>query len=586
MGTLEHLIEAAANARRSTSASSEKLVSQLREIIARRRGNQLRVAVLGQFKRGKSTLINALLGLPLLLTGILPVTAIPTVIRFGSRLRLEVRFKDDRQPIVEHDGRRLKDCLTRYVSEAGNPNNELLVADVTVEAPVEFLASGIVLVDTPGVGSIFVHNTEAARAALKEADVAIFVTSPEPPFTEVEQSFLAEIRQIAPKLFFVLNKFDTLAIEDQTAALRFLTTSIERAMPGAGEIRIFPASARNAISAGLAGDAKGCADSGLTAMRDALASELASEKEVIADEAVRRRGVSVIENMIFEAEMELRALQLPLDELTNKLTTFSLAIEGFRKEAVSIGDQAEADQKGLIRQLEAYSERLWRVAKRDYQEVLRRLLERHCEDVSVLRDEIGKVIATRFEAESKRLTEAYRLALHERMNGLQRRAFELSREVRVGAAMLMEVAVIDPVRDDGIEMKRETYWVAPEERPSLGTFAAGGLHRFLPPALRRRLAHHRLAEEVERAVLRNVSALEWALRQNIQDAYRAFQFDLREQLEQAMTSTQAVMTVARERRRENAASSSGHVDALAASIRKLKASLARLAQSHPDHAGD
>ena len=74
------------------------------------------------------------------------------------------------------------DVRIRYdVTERGNPDNALGVASAVVSYPSEDLRDGVFLVDTPGVGSVYQRNTEAARAFLSEFDAAVFLTSADLP---------------------------------------------------------------------------------------------------------------------------------------------------------------------------------------------------------------------------------------------------------------------------------------------------------------------------------------------------------------------------------------------------------------------
>jgi ribosome biogenesis GTPase A len=120
--------------------------------------------VLGQFKRGKSTLLNALLGAPVLPTGVTPVTAIPTFIKAGPKAAARITFQDGKEPLLTSVEGEIPGILERYISEVKNPHNRLNVESAEIEVRSEFLDHGIVLIDTPGVGSTFVHNTRAAEA--------------------------------------------------------------------------------------------------------------------------------------------------------------------------------------------------------------------------------------------------------------------------------------------------------------------------------------------------------------------------------------------------------------------------------------
>jgi hypothetical protein len=155
------------------SEAQAEILARLSALRSRFDEGLLRVAVLGQFKRGKSTLLNALLGAPLLPTGVTPVTALATFISAGDSTRLRIAFRGGKEPIVTDVAPEIPAVLERYVSESRNPHNRLGVESVAVEVRSDFLDEGIVLIDTPGVGSTFLHNTRAAEAVLAECDAAL-----------------------------------------------------------------------------------------------------------------------------------------------------------------------------------------------------------------------------------------------------------------------------------------------------------------------------------------------------------------------------------------------------------------------------
>ena len=76
--------------------------------------------------------------------------------------------------------------LAGFVTEKGNPKNKLGVAEVQVDLPAPILTGGVVLIDTPGIGSTYRHNTSATLNFLKQCDAALFLVSADPPITEVE----------------------------------------------------------------------------------------------------------------------------------------------------------------------------------------------------------------------------------------------------------------------------------------------------------------------------------------------------------------------------------------------------------------
>jgi hypothetical protein len=118
---------------------------------------RLRVLVAGEAKRGKSTLINALLGRAVLPTGVTPLTAVATTVRYGDDPHAEVRFADG------HQEKQPLSALPDLVTERGNPANRRRIAAATVYLDAPLLADGVELVDTPGTGSVFAWDTAAAH---------------------------------------------------------------------------------------------------------------------------------------------------------------------------------------------------------------------------------------------------------------------------------------------------------------------------------------------------------------------------------------------------------------------------------------
>lgn len=184
--------------------AEEEQVATLRSKLE---NHHLTVAVIGQFKRGKSTLVNSLLGEQLLPTGIIPITAAVTLIEYGQP-GAAVHFKNGKiQPVKP-------DELDNFISEQRNPENVLGVSHVSLTTPSPFLEEGLTFVDTPGVGSIHKHNSEAAYAFVRESDAVIFMLSVDSPINEIEIDFLQSAKQYAGKFYFAVNKVDVVSSEE------------------------------------------------------------------------------------------------------------------------------------------------------------------------------------------------------------------------------------------------------------------------------------------------------------------------------------------------------------------------------------
>jgi ribosome biogenesis GTPase A len=556
------------------SAAQASLLEKLGDLQARLDEGHLRVAALGQFKRGKSTLLNALLGVPILPMGVTPVTALPTFIRAGDFLRVRVAMAGDK--FVEGVGDEVAEILEQFISEAHNPNNERHVGSVSLEIPSALLAQGVILIDTPGVGSTHRHNTTAAEAALAECDAAIFVLSADPPITEVEVAYLEKIRVLIPRLLFVFNKADLLDEAEQATAIRFLETVLQDHAIAAPD-GVFPVSARRGLRAKLDGDSQALQASGLARLEQTLADALVQEKRGILDVTLCARAADLIGDMLFQAELEYRALLTPEAELRRKAEIFDASARAFEEERRRLSDLLSLDRKRLLRELEAETERVWRAAR---EEVARLIGEMNGADAEAraARDRIAQALAIHFDTA---LGESVRL-FHDRMKAAaldhRQRAGALIDTVRKTAADLLDIEAAPSRDEDVLQQRREPYWVAPEGTLSIIDASASALSRFLPAGVRHRRAREQLSADTERAALRNVANLDWSLRQNIEDSMRKLETALSRQLEQALGATREALRMALDKRAARSASIEGElaeakriVDALSGAVAELRA---------------
>lgn len=207
----------------------------LADAVARAQQGHARVLVLGEAKRGKSTLVNALFEAPLLPTGALPLTSVATVVAVGSERRAEVRYRDGRS-----EGITLA-AVAELVSEKGNPGNQRGVDRVLLTAPCRWLPPGTEVVDTPGTGSVHAANTDEAQRALATLDVAVLVVAADPPVSAAELELLAEAMATASRAAVVVNKADLLAAQALDEVVEFTTRVVADRLGSA--VPVFPLSA-------------------------------------------------------------------------------------------------------------------------------------------------------------------------------------------------------------------------------------------------------------------------------------------------------------------------------------------------------
>src|SRR5579872_6203897 len=175
-----------------------------RDLLTRLAEDRFTVVFAGRFNRGKSSLMNAVLGFDRLPTGIVPLTSVVTYVRYGSSERVLLDYYASRLR-----GEATLSELSDYVTERGNPGNVKGIRSAEIQLPAEILRRGFFFVDTPGLGSAILENSETTRQFIPEIDVLILVTSYESPLSEDEIRFLQQAAASVHTVFVAVNKHDT-----------------------------------------------------------------------------------------------------------------------------------------------------------------------------------------------------------------------------------------------------------------------------------------------------------------------------------------------------------------------------------------
>jgi len=306
------------------------------------------LAVAGQFKRGKTTLINAILGQRLLPTAVLPLTSIITIIRYGPKPRFLVIFQDGKQIEIK------KEEIEEYVTEKLNPNNVKSVQRVEIETPSAFLKHGVVLVDTPGIGSVYRHNTDVAYRFLPDADAIIFVLSSDPPISDAECQFLQESSKYASKFFFVLNKIDYLN-ESEIIELSEFNKRIIASKMGIepSKIRLFPLSAKNALESKLLGEKHTSKDWGIVNFERMLEEFIVSQKGAFVLAVSESRIRHITEELINQRLIEKSNLMISSRELEERLERFEAELQHILSKRDYSNELVDIEQKKILEIIDA-----------------------------------------------------------------------------------------------------------------------------------------------------------------------------------------------------------------------------------------
>ncbi|MEJ5357891.1 MAG: dynamin family protein [Desulfobacterales bacterium] len=327
-GILDELSSRAFNGNRRLVELREKL-----------EGQHFHLVVMGQFKRGKSTLINALLGAEILPTAIVPLTSIVTRIGYGETPAAAVHYLDGRReeiPLTE---------IHRYVTERANPKNGLQVKEVEVFFPSPLLRDGVRIIDTPGVGSVFDHNIEVAYNCLPNLDAGIFVVTADPPLSASEHRFLREVRGYVDQLFFVMNKADAVGEKDLAEAISFTASVLEEDLRRT--VKVWPVSARLALEARREKNEPKWRRSGLPAFEEHLRGYLHRGKGKTFLQSMTASLLRFVSDESMAWKLEQQAAKLTLEELRSKIDRFEDSVRRIERER----DEHRFILNGRIRKL-------------------------------------------------------------------------------------------------------------------------------------------------------------------------------------------------------------------------------------------
>jgi len=197
---------------------------------------EIRVAVFGRFKAGKSSFLNDFMGRDILPVGVVPVTAVVTEIRYGPREHARVHLRDGGTMEVAVDQ------IGAYISERENPENRKQVELIAVELPELRRFRGLTFVDTPGLESALSHNTDASMNWLPNAGLALVAVSVDPPLSQGDIDLLKSLYEYTPKVAILLTKADLLNDRELAEVVEFVSAQLARNFSGTPQV--FPYSTR------------------------------------------------------------------------------------------------------------------------------------------------------------------------------------------------------------------------------------------------------------------------------------------------------------------------------------------------------
>jgi GTP-binding protein EngB required for normal cell division len=524
-------------ARLAKQAGAEWIAGEAKALAERVVEGRFYVACLGQFKRGKSSLLNALLGVSLLPVGVVPITSAVTVVRFGARTAVRVRFSDGHEDEIDATD------LAAFVSEEGNPSNHKAVAVVELFVPSSLLESGMCLVDTPGLGSVFEGNTAVTQGFVPHIDAALVVLGADPPISADELALVEKIATHAPELIFVLSKADRLPDSERRQARAFAERILAQKL--GRPVAVLEVSASEQVTGtGPARDWQ--------VLRDRLVA-LAKQSGANLVHAAEERGAQNFAKGIIRELTEHRdALLRPLEESQRRLDDLRACVAEAER---SLGDLAflfDAEESRLAAEFARWAAEFLRRALPDASEQFRRALDARESrgklslrpDAFAAAQEIYLRVLSPWLPDAQRAAEALYVEASEQF-------VKLANDFLDRLASSGDAALSDLPRsighETGFRVKSRLFYT------ELWGLTGRGLVVWLADLLRPQASVRRAVEQdvgayLERIVKANASRIQGDFRERLRESRWRMQAEIKALLKNISASAERALGRARERR--------------------------------------
>ena len=511
--------------------ASKRLQEQTEKFREKLEAVTFNLLVLGEFKRGKSTLINSLLGADVLPMATVPLTSVITIIHYAEQAILKISFlggetKTDR---VE--------SLPSYVTERANPHNKKGVQLVYLGYPAKFLEPGIRIVDTPGTGSVYLHNTQTTQDFLPESDGVVFVFVADQPATRNELDLLKESMNYSARQFYVMNKIDHMETDGLQESQSFLQDTLREEL--GAPCKIYPISASRALQAKL--------------HKEAPAPEFQNLENAISTFALKEKGDALLQSiaskmlaLIHETEqllaIEKHSMELPVARLSECLDKLSMAkIEIARQQ-----QDAEFILRGEINKLVSRVEKDLKPVVEMHDGPLQKQIEQEYEThkdlskddlIEHLRTELKRQITKIFDDwrkdENKRIDETF-AHLNARFVD---KANHVIAEIKSLTSQLFQIEVNTYFEIETLKMQSRHYYAV--DNPFMLSMQLMPL--LLPDVLSKNIIRGKFVEAAREELSRNSGRLRADYQERLEASSRAFLNNFRKKTVGALEEIESII---------------------------------------------
>ncbi len=370
------------------------------------------LVVIGLFKRGKSTLINALIGQEIAPVDVTPLTSVITFFEYGKRTSVEVTFLNGNTESIDLN------IIGQYVSEELNPKNRKKVKFVRIFTSASILQQ-LTLVDTPGIGSLFENNTDVTVDFIPRIDAALFVLSADLPISKADEEFLKKVMETIPNLLFVMNKTDLLSKPELKKMTEYNKNMLQKFFNSKeNEVNLINVSAKEYLNHRNKSKSQANSTGNIKNLKEEIYKQITSEKDQLLVENSARRLLVLSDQLDTLITLRMDSLKMPLVKLEEKRDSLQSSIDFF----ISGKDDFETVVKNRINQLQQMvtnkTEKERQVLEARFHELFLEKADQTWNqilktDTETFNQELVKEITSNFEALKKNLEESVKKEFHD-----------------------------------------------------------------------------------------------------------------------------------------------------------------------------
>jgi len=388
----------------------DRNVELIDDVLEKVANDSFDIAIVGEFKRGKSTLINSLLGKDILPTDILPCSATLNRVTYSITPSVKIEYKDGRVEEIDID--RLPDYVTKLTDESAKVSES--IREATVYYPINFCRNNVDIIDTPGLNDDQ-NMTDVTLSILPQVDAAILVIMAQSPFSDFERDFLENKLLVSDlgRVLFVVTGIDRCDEDDAERVLQLIESRIHKYILakaqktlGAdseefavykrklGKPKVFGVSAKQALKAKVKGDNELLERSRFPQFERELERFLTEDRGAVFLQIPVNRILSAAEEIYKSIEISESALNMKKEEFQKKMQDATKELNALReRKKAEMKKIDEAAQKAYVHTL-PMTENLWQEMKEAASAII--------ENFQLTVDDIDK---SRLESTQQKLTE-------------------------------------------------------------------------------------------------------------------------------------------------------------------------------------